>query len=346
MKRSLLLVRLSAIGDAVHTLPALELLRAALPDWRLGWAVEAEAAPVVEHARGLDAIHVIDRRALARARGRTGALRALGRLVASTERYDVALDFQGLARSALVARFLARRVLGSRHARELATLAYHVKLDAPAAWEVHAVRRFTLLARSAIAALGERGPERVPPPRFEVPWSTLSLDEPFLALLPGAGKPANQPPVALLAAVARRLPGLALVTVGGPLDREAGVRLARLVGARDLTGKLSLVESASVLARAAVVLGGDTGPLHVARALGRPTVALFFAADPARTAPVGYPGSAPALVVRGGAPCAPCLARTCRRPDKVRVCLEPLDPERIARAVRAALQAETVGATA
>jgi lipopolysaccharide heptosyltransferase I len=346
VKRSLLLVRLSAIGDAVHTLPALELLRAALPGWKLGWAVEAEAAPIVEHARGLDAVHVIDRRALGRARGRTGTLRSLGRLVRSTERYDVAVDFQGLARSALVARLFARRVLGSRHARELATLAYHVKLDAPAASETHAVRRFTLLARSALAALGEQAPERVPAPRLEVPVSTLALEEPFLALLPGAGKPANQPPVALLAAVARRLPELAFVTVGGPRDREAGTRLARLVGARDLTGRLSLVESASVLARAAVVLGGDTGPLHVARALGRPTVALFFAADPARTAPAGYPGDAPALVVRGGAPCAPCLARTCRRPDKVRICLEPLDPGQIAAAVRAALSGTLTGAPA
>lgn len=334
--RSLLLVRLSAIGDAVHTLPALELLRAALPDWRIGWAVEAEAAPLLSDHPALDALHVIDRRSLSRARGRSSALRRVVALFRDTERYSVAIDFQGLARSALVARLLARRVLGSAHARELAPLAYSRTLAVPAPGQAHAVARSLMLARAALDVLGVAIPGVVPAPRLVVPPSSLALPDEFLALLPGAGKPANRPPVSLLAAVARRV-DLPALTLGGAQDRAAGAALADLVAARDLTGRLSLRESAGVLARATVVLGGDTGPLHVARALDRPVVGLFFAADPARTGPAGFPGTAPAVVVRGDAPCAPCLARTCRRDDKVRICLDPLDPERIAVAVRSAM---------
>ncbi len=335
-RRSLLVVRLSAIGDAVHALPALELVRAALPDWEIGWAVEEEAAPIVLGHPALDRVHVVERRALARPRGRAGALRRAVRLAGWTRRYAVAIDFQGLARSAIVARLLARRVLGSKHARELATLAYSERLDVPAPFEEHAVARNLALARRALEALGARVPESFGAPRFPpLPAAPVPLPERFLALLPGAGKRANRPPLRLLAGVARRVPELPAVVLGGAQDRRAGARLAR-AGAIDLTGRLTLLESAAVLARARTVLGGDTGPLHLARALGRPTVALFFAADPARTAPAGFPGSAPALLVRGGASCAPCLARTCRRPDRVRICLDPLDVDQVAERVRAA----------
>src|SRR2546423_52210 len=82
-------------------------------------------------------------------------------------------------------------------------------------------------------------------------------------------------------------------------------------GAHALAGRLTLDASAAVLERAAVVVGGDTGPLHVARALGRPVVAVFFAADPARTRPAGFASEAPFELVRGAAGCAPCLARRC-----------------------------------
>ncbi len=80
---------------------------------------------------------------------------------------------------------------------------------------------------------------------------------------------------------------------------------------------------------AAAVVGGDTGPLHLARVLGRPVVGLFHAADPARTGPAGLPGAAPVRVLRGEVTCAPCCAARCARPDGRRVCLEALTPARV-----------------
>jgi lipopolysaccharide heptosyltransferase I len=359
MVASLLLVRLSSIGDVVHGLPALELARAALPSARIGWAVESEAAPLLRDHPALDALHVLDRRALGRDRGRPRALgraRAFVREVRAA-RYEAAIDLQGLARSALVARIATRRTLGPAHARELATLAYAHRLRVPAPGEAHAVVRSLELVRRALEVLGGDAPRETPGARLvlstearERAFAALAPLEgaPFVALLPGAGKPANRPPLELLAATARavlaRWPEARFAVLGGAADRERGRELSGRVSALDLSGKLALDETAAILERAAVVLGGDTGPLHVARALSVPVVSLFFAADPQRTGPLGLSGRAPAIVVRGGAPCAPCLARRCLRDDRVRICLEPLGPQRIARAVLEAAVREAASA--
>jgi len=349
----LLLVRLSALGDVVHTLPALELLRAAAPAAEIGWVVEAEAAPLLEGHPALDALWVLDRRALGRARGRVAALRRGARALRGLRAagWDAALDLQGLLRSALVARAAgARRVLGPAWAREGARLLYGERLAVPAPGEAHAVDRAAAAVRLALARLGAAPPPPGPPPAARLPAGLAAAPPdggaPRLVLLPGAGKPANRPPPALLAEVADRCaaarPDLEVWLVGGPGDRAAAAEVAartRRARPRSAAGERDLAGSAALLAGAAAVVGGDTGPLHLARALGRPVVGLFHAADPARTGPGGLPGPAPARALRGDAPCAPCLARRCRRPDRVRVCLDALPAERVAAAVLDVLEA-------
>src|SRR5262249_28915756 len=155
-------------------------------------------------------------------------LRSCLELFRGIERYDAAIDFQGLARSALVARLLARRVFGSKHARELAPLTYSEAFAVPSPAEAHAVERYLALARAFVATLGVSEGEALAP-RLPIEASELDLPdlpEEFLALLPGAGKPANRPPVGFLAEVMRRS-SLPSVVVGGAQDRAAGAALAR-----------------------------------------------------------------------------------------------------------------------
>lgn len=335
----LLLVRLSAIGDVLHALPALEVLRRAAPAAELAWVVEPPAAPLLRGHPALDHLVVLDRPgvqvgprrlgALREAVGAVGALRAL--------RADVALDLQGLLRSALVARAAgAARVLGPAWAREGAARLYTRALDLPRPGEAHVVERHVAAARAALAALG-LPPDEGPTPAARLGLAPAARVERRVVLLPGAGKPANRPPPALLARVADRLadraPDLEVALVGGPRDApRARAVLERCARARpvDLTGRHDLVATAAVLSASAAVVGGDTGPLHLARVLGRPVVALFHAADPARTGPAGLPGAAPARVLAGVADCAPCCAARCLRPDRRRVCLRAITADDVA----------------
>lgn len=336
------MVRLSAIGDVLHALPALELLRSALPSAELGWVVETAAAPLLRGHPALDRLLVLDRAGLSDPARRPGSLRAaLGSLRAlRAVRWDAALDLQGLLRSALVARAAgARRVLGPAWAPEGARWLYGDRLAVPRPGEAHAAVRYAALARAALRALG--APE---PALAGVPAPRLGLDltppadapaGPLLVLLPGAGKPANRPPPGLLAEVARGClrarPDLSLALVGGPGDRGRAAALRARLGAapvRDLCGALDLAGSAAWLARAQAVVGGDTGPLHLAAALGRPVLGLYPAADPARTGPA-WAGVGPTRALAGVADCAPCRARRCLRADRVRVCLAGMPVARV-----------------
>lgn len=306
----LLLVRLSAIGDVLHTLPALEVLRAAAPAAELTWVVEPAAAPLLAGHPALDRVVVLDRKAVQDGPRRLGALRAAARAVLDLRgaRFDAALDLQGLLRSAAVARASgAARVFGPAWAREGARHLYTDPLDLPRPGEAHAVERYVLGARAALRALGLApldGPTPAARLGLALPTKTGTTRARRVVLLPGAGKPANRPPAALLARVADALAasGLEVALVGGrgdaPRARAVLERCARATPL-DLTGRHSLAETAAVLAHASVVVGGDTGPLHLARVLGRPVVGLFLVADPARTGPAGLPGDAPVRILRG-----------------------------------------------
>jgi heptosyltransferase-1 len=336
----LLLVRLSALGDALHSLPALELLRAALPDAELTWAAEPLAAELLEGHPALDRVVLLDRprpgarrpfEALRRGAAGVRALRAVGA--------DAVIDVQGLLRSALVARAAgAPRVLGPRWAREGARFLYGDKLDVPRPGEAHAVVRAAAIVRAALSALGLPAPPAGLPAARLAPSLLSAPERRSVVLVVGAGKPANRLPAPLLAGVADRLAvalDLPVDLVGGGGDRRraaevsAACKVARPVDRCATT----LAATARALAGAAVVVGGDTGPVHLARALGRPVVALFHAADPTRTGPGGLPGAAPLTVLAGTVACSPCRATRCQRPDGRRICLATLGPDRVAEAV-------------
>lgn len=327
--RRILLVRLSALGDVVHSLSALELARRVWPQAELWWAVERLAAPLLEGHPALTGVVVLERkqalrspRALARS---LAGMRQLRRL-----RCDAALDLQGLLRSASVARASgAKRVFGPAWAREGAGLLYSQGLAAPRPGEAHAVDRYRALIAAAAGALGQALPPAAADlPRLPPALARVRSLAPRLVLLPGAGKQANRLPPTLLAAVAdacaAEVPGLEVVALGGPSDAEraSAVAQAAQLAAIAVRCELDLVSSALLLGSAWGVLGGDTGPLHLARALGVPVLGVFHAADPARTGPGGVPGPGWSLALGGEVSCAPCLARRCLRPDRVRVCLE------------------------
>jgi ADP-heptose:LPS heptosyltransferase len=299
---SILIVRLGAIGDVVHGLPLLCRLRRGFPAAWIAWAVGPAAAPLLDGHPALDERIVLEKRA---------PVSFLRRCLALRGRFEVAIDLQGLVSSALAAAIAgARRRLSFDRARTReGAFLFHTERLLPAARDGPIVAQNLAFADALGAppapiefrlAPGEKARERA---------RALLANEPFAAIILGAGKAANRPGAALLAESARRLAraGLLPVLFGGPTDRAEGRAIAAESGARDLVGATDLATLAALLERAAVAIGGDTGPIHIAAALGTPVVAIFGPANPGRTGPVG----ARSRVLWRRWPCAPCYRRQC-----------------------------------
>lgn len=306
-----LLVRLSAIGDVVHTLPAAAALAQA--GHEVGWLVEPPARSLVEGSPALARVHVAPpaRRFSARAAAAT-------RAELRSARYEVALELQGLWKSAAWARLSgAARVagFGRRFRREPASaLLLHERLDLPEGLAHVIDKNLALLQAVGVSAVGTRVFPLPPLDRAEARVAGL-LDElrrgPFALLDPGGGWPGKLWPAESFGRLAQRLAaaqGLASLVAWGPgEERLADQVVAASGGAARRCFPTSLLELAALARRARVTVAADTGPLHLACAMGAPVVALFGPTDPARNGPF-----APADVVLRRVPaCAPCHRRAC-----------------------------------
>jgi len=322
--RSILIIRLSALGDVVHVLPALAALREAFPRARIGWAVEERAATLLDGHPQIDVRHVIPRQSLERAARRGSAFtflreasRTVGELRAGD--YEVALDFQSNFRSSLLARLSgARRRIGqpAPFAKEGSRLLMTETPD-PVARSVHKIERNLRL----IAPLGVV-PATPPRPVVPEPESSRLLAEQFVGAKPpvlvhpgvsafGAFKAWRKEGYA---ALARSLGGRRVaVAWGGAAEREVALEVVALSrGAAELAPETrSVLDLAALLRRAALFVGADSGPLHLAAALGTPLVGLYGPKDPATYGPYW----ANARVVRKGVACSPCTLRRCARPE-------------------------------
>lgn len=331
---SILIVRLGAIGDVVNALVVASAIRARAPHVRIGWAVHELALPLVEHHPAIDRVHVW--------RKGTG-LGGFRRLLAEVrgEHYELALDLQRLAKSAALARLSgAARVIGFDRARAKEA-SWLLTREAVAASDprAHMVDQYLEFARH----LGLVEVE----PIFELPRDAAAaaraegivsqLGGAPLCIHVGATKPANRWSAQRFGELARRCVdelGVPVCLVGGPDERaNAAIAKAQCPSPRcvDLVGRTSLLELAELLRRSALCVSCDSGPMHIASAVGATVVALFGAADPRRTGPYG----ARHHVVRELPHCAPCNLRACNQPRHA--CMEDLTVERVFAEVRSAL---------
>jgi heptosyltransferase-1 len=307
--RRVLMVRLSAIGDVVNTLPALTLLRRALPDAFLGFAVEDRARDVIVGHPLLDRVHVFPRRRwrtlLRSADPRTWL--TLGREVRAyaaelrSERYDVVLDEQSNLKGAVhaLATGAPRRVGFARgHGYELNHLLSTEQVTPPAD-RPHRVDKFV----SMLGALGIDGGER----SYVLPDDAAARDrvaayltaeglEPrrFVVVHPGtsehgAGKRWPAESFAELSRLVHDTLHLPVLVTWGPGEEELARGVCELAGpaARLAPRTGSLLELVELLRQASAFVSADTGPMHLAAAAGAPCVALFGPKDPAVYGPYG-----------------------------------------------------------
>ena len=329
-----LIVRLGALGDIVHTVPLAAALRRRLPGSAIDWVVEERYAGLLDMVPGLD------RRIVLRTRSRPtlSAWWELRRTLRAVS-YDVALDVQGLGKSALVARLSgARRVVGfsAPFLRERWARWLHTETADPGRGR-HVVDRnlgilgalgggrprVVLSLQAPGAARGRRAAGRLRRPR---PQRRVG-DQ---ALAPGAlrgGRRARGP---------RARPVLRVIW--GPDDRaRAGAVVAASGGAAALAPPTDLAELASLLQAAALLVSGDTGPLHLAAALGTPVVGLYGPSDPARNGP--WSSADEVVSAFPDCTCAAWRAEAGRPVPMVRrcragkACLEALTADRVCAAV-------------
>ncbi len=268
----ILAVRLGAMGDVIHTLPAVVALKRGLPGARVTWAVDPKWAVLLEDNPFVDEVLLFNRR-------RWSSIRETWRKL-RREPFDIAVDFQGLIKSSAIAfaSGAARRIgFASNEAREpLASRLYNLRV---ATVEIHVVDRNLDLARAAGGHdAGHEFPLPSGRPEGELPAGR------FILACPLAGWASKQWPLEYYSEVAGALAadGLTLVVNGPP---SASVQLSQVRGAFvHASGIEGLLDATR---RASGVIGVDSGPLHIAAALGRPGVAIFGPTDPARNGPYG-----------------------------------------------------------
>jgi heptosyltransferase I len=258
---SVLVLRLSALGDVIHTIPAVVSLKDAAD---ITWIVEAPYRELVEIVAGVKTLPVRMKK----------EPRAAIRAVRSLRGAERSIDFQGLIKSAALGWLSGARIRYGfdRHAiREKAALLFsnrRVHVDT----SKHVVDQNLQLAR-AVAPSGSR----------EANWHDYPVPVPgyenAIVLLPGAGKPNKLWPVERFRELAKRI-GPKALAVWGPGERE----LADAIGAR-VAPPTNLRELAWILQKAEVVIGADTGPLHLADALGTKVIGLYAPTDPRRNGP-------------------------------------------------------------
>lgn len=335
--RQILLIKPSSLGDIVHAMPTLAALRQAFQQARITWLVKRQWAELVERIDGVDRVWAVDP-------GLAGWLSQVPRI--RKEQFDIAVDLQGLFRSAVIGLLSgAPERIGFANGREGSPWFYSRLVPVPAR-DMHAVDRYLLVADT----LG-RTAESKPEFRFRIMRADRDAGErlleqhgvmrgaPWIAMNVSARWPTKRWPAASFAAVADRVQrdGLGkVVLIGGPDERADAAEVQHLMQERavDLTGATSIGLLPALLSQATSLITNDSGPMHIAAAVKTPVVALFGPTSATRTGPYG----AGHLVLTSEVACRPCFSRTCGNTKQLE-CLTSINPEQVVSAVKRQLTA-------
>jgi len=294
-ERRFLIVRLGSLGDIIHTLPAAAALRDSFPDAQIDWVVESKWRAILDGNRDLNRVICLDR---GRASGVVATVRSL-----RSANYNCAIDFQSLYKSALLA-FASgaseRLGFDREYAREgLAALFYTRRIHPSGA---HKVEHNLALAVAAGAAMPKVARFKLPALAEAEQWADRKLAgleaNGFYVLSPGGGWRSKCWPAERYGDLHREISsrlGLQGIVSFGPGEEILADEVVAASGLHaPIPLEMDLPHLMAALSRAKFLVAADTGPLHLASALGTPVVALFGPTDPARNGPYGKP----AIVVR------------------------------------------------
>jgi len=307
----ILIVRLGAMGDILHALPAVTGIRAALPEATIGWMVDEKWTEIlaaagtaisgaVDRSRPVvNRIHYVNTREWRSRMFRAGTASVIKEAMRTVraEQYDVALDFQGAIKSSVLARlsgasaragFVTPRESAARflYSERYIRIGEHV-IEQNTGLAAQALKRFTSHAEIKLLA-----PQLPLDPAAES-WADAEIQRlgiaGFAMMNPGAGWGAKQWPPQRYGEVARALSvhGLKTLVNAAPGEESLARQMIEAAGGNAFMIRSTIGQLIALTRRARLFVGGDTGPLHLAAGLGIPTVGLFGPTDPARTGPFG-----------------------------------------------------------
>lgn len=341
-----LVIKPSSLGDIIHTFPAVDLIRRARPEGTITWVVNECFAGMVDLCPAVDEIVVFQRKKL-------GQMRHLPKLISFLAElrqhpHDVAIDFQGLLRSGVMAFASgAPRRVGFENAREGAGLFYNEKVMLPANLR-HAVDKNLFLARAALGMPDVEADFELPRQhdlakcaRQLMKGHPVGGNGPVVAVAPASRWPSKTWPLRFFAEVldevAARQPGVRCWVLGTPDEKDHCARLGELCrNCRflNLAGETDLGTLTELLRASDVLVTNDSGPMHLAAAVETPTVAFFGATDPELTGPYGDRHR----VIRSTCDLMPCFSRECLQEN--RACSDGTSPGEVAEAVLSHLGAK------
>lgn len=334
----ILILKPSSLGDVIQALPVLRLIKKRYPESEVYWWISTNLSPLLEKEPDLSGLFTFERHRWLRPRFWHDFLVTVRQ--ARSLAFDYTIDLQGLARSGIFAWFAnAKLTIGLEDSREGSPGFYDLLATRPAC-ATHAVDAY-LQVLSVIDV----------PVHWNFTWLPVQKeaaeavrqkwrpkDARWVVLVPGARWPNKRWPAQYFAELVRRLAGdrtdIQFAILGGVEDAGLGERIAQVSPERcmDLTGKTSLWEMIEWIRLSALMVSNDTGPMHVAAALGKPIVAVFGPTDPRRTGPYRQLERVLSLPL----PCAPCLKPACHY-VKPMECLQAITPEIVQRKVRECL---------
>jgi heptosyltransferase I len=329
----ILILKPSSLGDVIHALPVLRLLKRHWPESRIHWWLDVKLAPLLENDPDLAGLFRFQRDRWAAPRHWreiASSVRSMRR-----ERFDIAIDLQGLARSGLFAWLAnARLTVGLDNLREGSREGARALYDLTpprASPRTHAVDRYM----AVLPLLGvpvhwnfEWLPVRPAAARsVDEKWAPPGDGTRWIVLLPGARWDNKRWPAACFAALVRELrdiPDLRFVVLGSQNERSLGdtITAAAPELTLNLAGSTALDEMLEWIRRARLVVTNDTGPMHVAAAMNRPVIAVFGPTNPWNTGPYRQLAN---VVQIAELPCVPCLQSRCAYSERL-ACLHRITP--------------------
>jgi len=335
----ILILKPSSLGDVVQALPVLRLLKCHFPAGEIFWWIDSQFAPFLEGDPDLTGIVHFERRRWASPRHWPEMLRSIRWMRAQD--FDWVIDLQCLLRSGAFA-WLAngKFLIGLDEVREGARGFYDVAVRRPS-FHTHAVDWYlAVLPRLSVPVHNNFQwlPEKLEiAAAVKAKWQTDGAR--WIAIQPGARWPNKRWPVGHFTELVRLLAEIFsdahFAILGGAGDKSLGEIIARSAPGRclNLCGQTSLPEMVEWLRFCSLMITNDTGPMHIAAALGKPLVALFGPTEPRRTGPYHQLDS----VLRIDLPCSPCLKSRCHY-EKPNECLNALSPAAVFEFVRKQLQ--------